>query len=368
MNQSKVYFIPVKDGEDLNSINSKLKALIDKIKPFKDIKKDSLVAIKTHFGEEENKGFIDPKLLATIVKAIKKKQARVFLTDTNALYKGSRTNTIDHLDLAYRHGFIPDKIGAPVVIAGGLRSDEDKEVEVNEDFIKTAFVASGIRKADSLVVTSHFKGHIMTGFGGAIKNLGMGCASRRGKLVQHGGIAPFVNQQKCVACGACIEICPVEAIKYADPDAGGTRAGASKKAKINPKICIGCASCIAVCAVSAIDVEWGKGASTINDKIVEYAKAAVKDKEDNCIYFNFAIKITKECDCLAKDDPKVVADIGIFASFDPVAVDQACADKVNEVAGKDILKELHPDRDWKKQLEHAEKIGLGNTIYELINV
>ncbi|MFH1655043.1 MAG: DUF362 domain-containing protein [Candidatus Omnitrophota bacterium] len=362
MKQSKVYFVPTKDGEDLEHINSKLQALIDKIKPFKVIKKDSLVALKLHFGEEENTGYVNPSYITTIVKEIKNRQAKVFLTDTNALYKGSRTNTIDHLDLAYRHGFTPDKIGAPVVIADGIKSDEDQEVRVKGDFIKTAYIASAVRKANRIVVVSHFKGHMVTGFGGAIKNLGMGCASRRGKLVQHGGIAPLVNAKKCVACGACIENCPVDAISPQNRDFA-----AGVKAVINPKICIGCASCIAVCPVSAVDVQWGKGVSTINEKMVEYAKAVIQDKEDNCIYFNFAIKITKECDCLAKDDPNIVADIGIFASFDPVAIDQACADKVNEVAGRDILRELHPDAHWRKQLEHAEKIGLGNTVYELIN-
>jgi uncharacterized Fe-S center protein len=310
-----------------------------------------------HFGEEENVGYVNPSYIATIVKAIKKMQARVFLTDTNALYKGSRTNTVEHLDLAYRHGFTPQNVGAPAVIADGIKSDEDQQVKIKGDFIKTAYVASGIRKADSLVVVSHFKGHIVSGFGGAIKNLGMGCASRRGKLIQHGGIAPVVYAQKCVSCGACIEKCPVEAIQYVE-----------RKAKINPKICIGCAGCIAACPVAAIDVQWEKGADVLQEKMVEYAKAAVKDKEDDCVYLNFAIKITKECDCLAKDDPKVVSDIGIFLSFDPVAIDAASADKVNEAAGKDIIKELHPDRDWRRQLVHAEKIKLGSCVYELVKI
>lgn len=363
MKQSKVYFISVKDGEDKISINSKLQILIDKAKPFKDIKKDSLVALKLHFGEEENTGYVNPFYIATIVKEIKNRQAKVFLTDTNALYKGSRTNTIDHLHLAYRHGFTPEKVSAPVVIADGIKSDEDQESQVKGDYIKKAYIASAIRKSDDLVIVSHFKGHMVTGFGGAIKNLGMGCASRRGKLIQHGGVAPFVNEQKCVACGACIDVCPVDAV---EPFSKTFKPG--QKAKINPKICIGCASCIAVCPVAAVDVQWEKGISTINKKMVEYAKAAIKDKEDNCVYFNFAMKITKECDCLAKDDPKVVGDIGIFASFDPVAIDQACADKVNEAAGKDILKELHPDHDWRKQLEHAEKIKLGSCVYELVKI
>lgn len=357
MQQSKVFFVSVKDGESTNQISNKLAKLIASFKPFQKIKKDKLVAIKLHFGEEENTGFVNPDFVKTIVSEIKNQNARVFLTDTNALYKGSRTNTIDHLGLAYRHGFTPDKVGAPVIIADGVKSDEDKEIEVNGDMIKTAYVATAISRADTIVAISHFKGHIMTGFGGAIKNLGMGCASRRGKLAQHGGIAPVVVSEKCVACGACIENCPVEAIKYVD-----------KKAKINPKICIGCASCIAICPIGAIDVAWAMGADTIQQKIAEYAKATIKGKEENQMYFNFAIKITKECDCLAKDDPRICPDVGIFASFDPVAIDQACVDKINGASGGDIFRQQHPERDWHKQLEHAEKIGLGNRVYELIEV
>ncbi|HOX54348.1 MAG: DUF362 domain-containing protein [Candidatus Omnitrophica bacterium] len=357
MQQSKVFFVSVSDADSISQRNDKLSRLLAAAKLFSKIKKDKLVAIKLHFGEEENAGFVNPVFVKTIVNDIKKQSSRVFLTDTNALYKGSRTNTIDHLGLAYRHGFVPDKVGVPVVIADGVKSDEDQQVKINGDLIKSAYIATAISKADAIVALSHFKGHIMTGFGGAIKNLGMGCASRRGKLVQHGGIAPVVMAERCIACSACIENCPVEAIKYVD-----------KKAKISPKICIGCASCIAICPVAAIEVEWARGADTIQHKITEYALATIKGKEDSQIYFNFAIKITKECDCLAKDDPKICPDIGIFASFDPVAIDQACVDKIIAVSGRDIFMEQHPGRDWNKQLQHAEKIGLGNRIYELEEV
>jgi hypothetical protein len=357
MKQSKVYLTLTNDDMALEEINSKLANLIDKIKPFQNIKKDNLVAIKLHFGEEENVGYINPDFVSTIVKAIKKRNAKVFLTDTNTLYKGSRTNTIDHLDIAYRHGFRLDRVGASVVIADGIKSDEDQEVKLKGKFIKSAYIATGIYKADFLVVISHFKGHIMAGFGGAIKNLGMGCASRRGKLVQHGGVAPFVKIEKCVSCGLCIKSCPVEAIKFVN-----------KKAKINSQVCIGCAGCIAVCPISAIDVQWEKGADTINEKIVEYAKAAITNKKDNCIYFNFAIKITKDCDCIAKDEPKICPDIGIFVSFDPVAIDQACVDKINQISKKDIFRQQHPNRDWQRQLEHSTEIGLGRRTYELVQI
>jgi len=234
----------VKDGEGIKQINTKLKISLDKVQLFGKIKKDAYVAIKMHFGEEGNAGYVNPLYLATIVKELKKRKARVFLTDTNTLYKGSRTNAIEHLDLAYRHGFTPDKVNAPVIIADGLKGDDYDEVKIKGDFVKTAYIASVIHKAESLVAVSHFKGHLMTGFGGAIKNLGMGCAARRGKLIQHGGISPFVREEKCIACGRCIEVCPVSAIKLI-----------KDKTVIDSKICIGCASCIGVCFSRAIDLE-----------------------------------------------------------------------------------------------------------------
>jgi len=357
MKKSKVFFLAVKDNEDIEQINNKLKILLDKVEPFSGIKKDNAVAIKMHFGEEENAGYVNPIYLATVVEELKRREVRAFLTDTNALYKGSRTNAIEHLDLAYRHGFIPDKVHVPIIIADGLKGDDYNEVKLKDSFIKTAYIASAVHKAQAMVVVSHFKGHLMTGFGGAIKNLGMGCAARRGKLIQHGDITPFVREEKCIVCARCIQVCPVSAIQMIN-----------EEAKIDTKICIGCASCIAVCPVAAIDVEWEKGADTIQERMVEYAKAVISNKKDRCFYINFAIKITKECDCIAKDDPKICPDIGIFVSFDAVSIDQACVDMVNRVSGRDLFSEQHPDRDWQKQLKHAQNIGLGNRDYKLMEI
>ena len=357
MKKSRVLFISVKDGEGIKQIDTKLKILLDKTHLLGKIKKDAYVAIKMHFGEEGNTGYVNPVYVATIVKELREKEAHIFLTDTNTLYKGSRTNAIEHLNLAYRHGFSSDKVQVPIIIADGLKGDDYDKVKIKGFFIKTAYIASAIRKAEILVVISHFKGHMMTGFGGAIKNLGMGCAARRGKLIQHGGISPFVRKEKCIACERCIKICPVSAIKLI-----------KDKAKIDSRICIGCASCIAACPVAAIDIEWEKGADTIQERMAEYAKAVISDKKDKCIYINFAIKITKECDCLAKDDPKICSDIGIFASFDPVSIDQSCVDKVNKISGKDLFREQHPDCDWQKQLKHAQDIGLGSRDYELMEI
>ncbi|MFC1703811.1 DUF362 domain-containing protein [Candidatus Omnitrophota bacterium] len=357
MNKSTAYYISVKDSDAFQQVNVKLGRLLAKVKPFDSFKDGSLVAIKLHFGEEGNAGFVSPKHIGTLVNALYKKGGKAFLTDTNALYKGKRTNATEHLRLAYEHGFIPENVAAPVIIADGLKGDEYREVKLQRGALKIAYVASAIHKADALVVVSHFKGHIMTGFGGALKNLGMGCAARRGKLVQHGGVAPIVVQEKCIACQRCVEVCPVSAI-----------AMVTEKAKIDPKICIGCASCIAVCPVAAIDLEWLKGAEVISKRVAEYASAAVDGKKETCVYINFATKITKECDCLAKDDPKICPDIGIFMSTDPVAIDQACVDAVNKVSGKDLFREQHPGPDWQIQLSHAQEMGLGSCDYELIEV
>jgi len=352
---SKVYFIAAKNKNNTAENLNKLLYLLKESKLLDIIKKDDLVALKVHFGEEKNKGYVNPQYLGLISDEVKKRKARAFLTDTNTLYKGKRANAIDHLEIALEHGFTQDTIKAPIFIADGFMGEDYEEVEINKDFVKTAFIAKGIRKASSMVVVSHFKGHIMTGFGGALKNLGMGCAARKGKLRQHADISPFVIVEKCIACEKCVNSCPVTAIKMIN-----------NKAVIDSKKCIGCATCIAVCPVSAIEVNYESGAGAIQQKMIEYAYAALKGKEGKCAYINFAMKITKECDCLAEDDPEICEDVGIFVSYDPVSIDKASADMVKRVSGKDVFREVHPKRDGAIQLDYAAKIGIGNQDYELI--
>jgi uncharacterized Fe-S center protein len=211
--------------------------------------------------------------------------------------------------------------------------------------------------ADAFVGIAHFKGHLMTGFGGALKNVGMGCATRDGKLVQHCDIAPFIKEKKCVGCRQCEAVCPAKAIVMK-----------ADKAVLGDSLCIGCASCIAACTHDAIDIKWEAGGSLIQQKMTEYAKAVLRGRQGNVLFVNFAITITKECDCLAKDDPRIVPDVGLFVSSDPVSVDKACLDLVLEAAGRDIFREVHPKRDGNIQLKHAAKIGLGSLEYELTRV
>jgi hypothetical protein len=261
----------------------------------------------------------------------------------------------DHIQLAYEHGFTPEKVKAEVIIPDETQENNVKEIGLNAKYVKTAKIARIFYDADAIVGVAHFKGHLMTGFGGALKNLGMGCAIREGKLNQHSDIAPFVILKRCTGCEACIAVCPAKAIELKDG-----------KSVIDNSKCIGCASCIAACKYSAIELKWESGGNLIQEKMVEYTKAVLENKKGKAAFLNFCLKITKECDCMAKDDPRIVPDIGILASHDPVALDKASLDLVNMAAGKDIIKELHPTRNCFKQLRYAEKLKLGTLNYELI--
>jgi len=354
--KSKVYLVRLENSEKIQAVSDKLKRLLDESRILDFIQPENKVAVKMHFGEEGNTGFVKPQYLRIICDKVSAQKATPFLSDTNTLYRGRRTNSSDHLALAHEHGFTRQATGAEIIIPQDNK-ENIIEVPINQKFVKTAKVARIFTDADALVDVSHFKGHMVTGFGGALKNIGMGCAGREGKLEQHAGVAPVVYKEKCTGCAECEKACPVNAITIKD-----------NKSVIDSKKCIGCATCIAICPVMAIDVPWGAGAETIQDKMIEYAYAVLRDKKGKSAFLNFAIKITKECDCLAKDDPRIAPDIGILASTDPVAIDQASFDLVNQASGKDIFKELHPQSDGTKQLKYAQKLGLGNLDYELIEL
>lgn len=355
--KSKIYFIPVSEKDEVRIIVQKLQKLIEQSHALDFIAKKQKVAIKMHFGEEGNTGFVKPECVRAVCGVIAHKGARPYLVDTNTLYKGQRTNSRDHLKIAAEHGFTKEATGAEILIPDDSLKENVADIAINQRFIKIAKIAKLFIDSDAIVGINHFKGHIMTGFGGALKNLGMGCASRIGKLMQHSDVSPVVYKQKCTGCGACEKVCPVKAISIKN-----------KKSVINGIECIGCATCIAVCPFRAIDVNWESGGSTISDKMIEYALAVMKGKENRLAFFNFALKITKECDCLAKDDPRISPDVGIFASIDPVSIDKASLDLIKQACGKDIFKEVHPERDGMRQLIYAQELGLGNLDYELITL
>ncbi|MFH1888821.1 MAG: DUF362 domain-containing protein [Candidatus Omnitrophota bacterium] len=354
--KSKVYFVAAKDANDIDSVNESLKRLIEDSKVLDFIRKGQKAAVKLHFGEEGNIGFVRPTHLRVICNEIISRGAVAFLSDANTLYRGRRLNSKDHLALAREHGFTKEAVGVDTVIPDDNKKEDTIEIPLNQRLIKTAKVARLFIDADALVTVSHFKGHILTGFGGALKNIGMGCATREGKLTQHCDLSPVVYIDKCIGCGECEIVCPVGAIQIKD-----------KKSVIDSSKCIGCASCMAACPTMAmfIDIKAGDKAQ---ERIVEYALAVLKDKKDKSAFFNFAVRISKECDCWGTENPRIALDVGILASLDPVSIDKASFDLVNKACGKDIFKEAHPDPDGMRQLEYAQELGLGNLEYELIEL
>ena len=330
----------------------------------------ALTAVKVHFGELGNDTFVSPVLVRAIVDKLRKHGANPFLTDTATLYSGSRHNAVDHLRTAFLHGFGPEVSGAPVVIADGLRGNDWREVTVGLKHFRTVKIAAAILEADSLLAVSHFKGHEMAGFGGAIKNLAMGCSPPAGKRDQH---SPRfrVGQASCVGCAECLKVCPEGAISIAD-----------KKASIERNRCVGCGECLTVCRTKSIGMDWATELVPFTEKLAEYALGAVKGRSEGRVgYINFLTGITPDCDCVPWSDAPIVPDIGILASSDPVAIDKACLDLVNKQAGlpgSHLNRNLGPGEHkflglWEHtrgdiQLSYAEEIGLGRASYELVEV
>ena len=371
MKESEVYFCDMKASAKENLLD-KLEKLMEKAGFDEILKKNkkALVAVKLHFGEKGNTAFIRPVYIRRIVDHIKKAGCEPFLTDANTLYAGTRSDSVSHIRTAIENGFAYSVVGAPIIIADGLRGGSYEEIDINGEFIKKAYIAKEIADADVFLSVAHFKGHELSGFGGAIKNTGMGCASRKGKLEQHSDLKPKVNRRKCKACGQCIEHCSQGAIVL------------EKKARIDSEKCIGCCECILICPNGAIEVQWDKDAVKFQKKMVEYTKAVLKGKEDKAFFINFLTTISPACDCYGHNDAPVVPDIGILAGKDPVAIDQASVDLVNKqpvapgsilarkrkLEVKDKFRTIYPNVDWKVQLEYAEKIGIGKRKYKLIKI
>ncbi len=351
-----VFFIPATREDENQVLAEKAAQVFLRTGLIEQIDDKSFVAMKIHFGEKGNTGYIKPQWLMTIIRRLREKTSRVFLTDSNTLYMGKRSNSVEHLHLAWDHGFTPDIVGIPVIIADGLKGGDDGEVEVNLERVKSAKVGSVFLHSDAMVCLSHFTGHGLSGFGATIKNLGMGCASRTGKLDQHSEVHPWVNPKHCQNCGLCFDFCPSEAIV--------TKEGS---AFIIEEKCIGCGECLVICNAGAVKFRWDSDAVRVQEKMSEYAFSLKKALKGKISFLNFLLKVTKDCDCMSGDEPAVVEDIGILGSVDPVAVDQASVDLVIEKSGKDILK-VGYDVDWSVQLQHGEEIGLGSRDYQLIKL
>ncbi|NQS71097.1 MAG: DUF362 domain-containing protein [Desulfobulbaceae bacterium] len=343
---------------------------------------DELVAVKAHFGERGNDTYLHPTFARQVIDLIKEAGGKPFLTDTCTLYNGMRHNAVDHLETAYLHGFTPYVVNAPVVIADGIIGMSEELVPVDLKHFKEVHIARAFREASAMVVLSHFKGHQMGGFGGAIKNLAMGCASYAGKIDQHGRNV-VIYEEACIGCGLCLDSCRQEAISLKKVEEGKTKGKAKgkKKAKISKKKCIGCYECMTVCKQKAIGVEQPDEHSAFVERMTEYAYGAVQGKEGRVCYLNFVLNVTPQCDCAGWSDPALVPDLGILASVDPVALDTACFDLVkaapglvplpgcgDHCAGVDKFAGLRPETRGFHQMEYAQSIGMGSMAYKLKKV
>jgi hypothetical protein len=354
--KSTVYFVAVKDAEDIQTINSQLKKLLEKSKVLDIIGKKDKVVVKMHFGEAGNTGYVRPVHVRVICDELKHKGAVAALSDANTLYRGKRLNAADHLVLARQHGFTKKAVGIDPVIPDDKKKADGIEIPINQKHIQTAKVARLFVDCAAIVSIAHFKGHALTGFGGTIKNIGMGCATREGKLAQHCDASPVFYPDKCLGCGECEIVCPPEAITIED-----------EKAVVDRSKCIGCASCVEACPNMAIFIDTEAG-DAVQEKMAEYAYAVLGNKKGKACFLNFALRINQECDCWPFKNPRIAPDLGIFASLDPVAIDKASFDLVNQASGKDVFKQAHPKEDSLKQLRYAREIGLGSMEYDLINV
>lgn len=365
---SKVYFTDMRAGHN-KSLLDKVEKLLDRVGLAELIQPKDLVAVKLHFGERGNTGYIRPQFLRRIVNRVKGLGGRPFLTDANTLYVGSRSNAVDHLQTAVENGFAYAVVDAPLIIADGLTGKDYVNVEINRKHFKEVKIGAAAYHADALIAVTHFKGHEMTGFGGTLKNVGMGLGSRSGKQMMHSDILPSVNPDKCKGCEKCSQWCPAEAIGVRD-----------KVSVVDENKCIGCGECTVTCPVHAINVNWKTEPDIIQEKIAEYVEGVLKNKNGKYGFITFVNNVSPDCDCYGWSDAPLVKDIGILASRDPVALDQACIDLVNRekvlpnsrLEGKgdvqDKFRALYPAIDWNRQLAYAEEIGLGTREYELVNI
>ena len=372
MTKSKVFFTDMRVNSAADSLPAKLGRLV-KAAGIENIDfKDKFVAIKIHFGEPGNLAFLRHQYAAVLVDIIKKLGGKPFLTDCNTLYVGGRKNGLDHLDAAYKNGFTPFATGCHVVIADGIKGTDEAHIPVEGgEYVKDAKIGRALADADIIISLNHFKGHEMAGFGGCLKNIGMGGGSRAGKCEMHSNGKPKVNQDKCVGCGICKRNCANNAITITN-----------KKASINHDNCLGCGSCVGACIRDAITPSFDEAMDIMNKKIAEYTKAIIDGKPN--FHVNIAVDVSPYCDCYGGNDLAVVPNVGMFASFDPIAIDVASVDMVNKMPAipGSILDEkikkhedhhdhfctISPNTNWKAGIEHGIRLGLGTSEYELVNV
>ncbi|BBO69387.1 4Fe-4S ferredoxin [Desulfosarcina alkanivorans] len=365
----RVYFIDMRATIKENFI-AKIGRLMETAGISRIIDKRDLTAVKMHFGEMGNAAFIRPVYIRKVVEVVKQAKGVPFLTDANTLYAGTRSDAPHHLTTAVKNGFAYAVVEAPLIIADGLRGKSETAVPINQKRFASVYIGTDIVEADAFISVAHFKGHELSGFGGAVKNVGMGCASRKGKLAQHSGLSPRISGEQCIGCGECRDHCSQHAISME-----------GETAAIDADSCIGCGECILICPNEAITVQWNRSVPVFLEKMVEYALGVLKGKANKAFFINFITDVSPACDCYPSNDAPIVKNIGVVAATDPVAIDQASVDLVNAepalagtrlttntAAGEDKFKGIYPKVDWEIQLDYAEKVGLGSRTYELVKL
>ena len=365
MAASKVYFTTFHTTLEEN-IQQKLSRLLLTAGMDQSDFRNRYVAITMHFGEPGNLAYLRPNYAKTVADLVRQLGGKPFLTDCNTLYVGGRKNALDHIESAYVNGFTPYTTGCHIIIADGLKGSDDVAVPVDGEYIKNARIGRALMDADIVISLTHFKGHEATGIGGTIKNLGMGGGSRAGKKEMHADGKPAVNAEKCIGCGACRKICAHDAPTIEN-----------RKMHIDTNKCVGCGRCIAVCPMDAIEGVYDPNGHLLNCKMAEYAKAVVQGRPS--FHISLAMDISPNCDCHAENDVPVIPNVGMFASFDPVALDEACAEMCSrmprnpnaafeDASSDDLFHAVHTVTHWQDQTEHGEKIGLGSREYKLIEI
>jgi uncharacterized Fe-S center protein len=358
LQKPEVFFIKAAEHESVRSLTEKTETLLRASGLAGIVQPKTLVAVKQHFGEKGNQGFINPSVSKVVGDAIKAKGGSPLLVETNTLYRGGRANSYDHLMLAYEHGFTIENTGMPVIILDGITGQNQRAVPIRGKHFQSVNLVPDLPFFDSIFVISHTKGHMMSGMGGAVKNLAMGFSSRAGKLAQHADFRPSVDRGKCIRCELCGRYCPVGALGLQSSGEMG----------VDLERCTGCGECYVVCGSDAISFDWAGADRKFNEKMAEHALGAVVEHPGKMAYINYFVYVSKHCDCWDQPNPRLYRDVGLFASLDPVAIDRACYDMGREVLGFDAFKQMWPGLTPLAQLEHGAAIGLGTQKYELTDL
>lgn len=373
---SKVYWSDFRTIAFGDGLPTKLKKLIKKAGIGEIDFENKLVAIKMHFGEMGNISFLRPNYAKAVADVVKELGGKPFLTDCNTMYPGSRKNAIEHLYCAWENGFTPLSAGCPIIIGDGLKGTDDIEVPVvGGEYVKAAKIGRAVMDADVFISLTHFKGHEMTGFGGAIKNIGMGCGSRAGKKEQHSSGQPNIDESLCRGCRKCQKECA---------NGGLVLNEATRKMTVDKAHCVGCGRCLGACNFDAIEFSNDTAIADLNYRMAEYTKAVIDGRPQ--FHISLIVDVSPNCDCHGENDAPILPNIGMFCSFDPLALDQACADAclaATPIRDSQLGDHIHaegfcdhhdhftnnnPESEWKTCLEHAEKIGIGSREYELIKI